>query len=144
MRTLLSVFTFLQVLFLCSCASESDIDTQVIINYNEEFTLRVGQTAISPDSTTVSLIDIPTDSRCATSVNCVWEGEIVAALEGSHGGVTIPIEIKQSIAQSALATANFVRFRLELLEVSPYPDLSVNNGQIEPEDYVLTFVLREQ
>ncbi|MEQ9298879.1 MAG: hypothetical protein RIF33_09960 [Cyclobacteriaceae bacterium] len=141
MRPLLA--TVLLIL-LSSCGEDTDLDTLVMINYAEEFTLRVGQTAISPDSATVQLIDIAHDSRCANGVDCLWEGEIAVALEGSHGGVILPMDIKHSPGQTERATPNFVRFQVELVAANPYPDIDENNGQIEIDDYRIILVLREQ
>lgn len=135
---LLSLFLFILVITACG----DDADEIVIIDYDTPFTLKIGQTAITADSATVRLIGIPSDSRCALNATCVWQGEIVAELEGAHGGVTIPMEIRQSPAQSSLATANFVRFQVELIEANPYPDLNKKNGQIKQEDYELTLVIR--
>lgn len=131
------------VLFFTACGNDDSL-SDLLIDYDEQFTLRIGQKAITSDGAQVKLINIPTDSRCALNATCIWEGEIVAELEGSHGGVTIPIELRQSPGQTDPATANFVRFQVELIEANPYPDLSKKNGQIKRDDYELTLVLRAE
>lgn len=139
MKLFFTLLTFLPLLM--SCGNDSDLDELVMVEYGTPFTLKIGQTAISPDSAAVRLIDIPTDSRCANNTTCIWEGEIVAELEAAFGGQLYPLEIRNLISQSSLSRANFVRFRLELLEANPYPD---QNGQISSEEYELTLMLTVQ
>lgn len=128
------------ILFFTACGNE-DTPDDVFVEYDQSFTLRIGQSANTSDGARVKLINIPTDSRCALNATCVWADEIVAELEGSHGGVTIPMELRHSPGQTDPATANFVRFEVELIEANPYPDLNKRNGQIKPEDYELRLVL---
>ncbi len=137
MKTFLSVAC---LLFFTACGNDDTLD-DVYVDYDQAFTLRIGQRAITSDGAQLKLIDIPTDSRCALNATYVWEGEIVAELEGAHGGVSIPIELKHSPGQTDPVTANFIRFQVELIEANPYPDLNKKNGQIKRDDSELKLVL---
>ena len=85
--------------------------------------LRYDQT-VAYEGLELRLVEI-SDSRCATGVVCVWEGEVAARLEVARAGEA-PVEVELALragheADQAVAHGR----RLRLVAVDPYPKYGV-------------------
>ena len=122
----------------CNLLSSSSPGGDVPIRLGEPFTLAVGQTGVLAGEgapLAVQLDAIAEDSRCPSSVVCVWAGRLVATLT-VEPGQTAPQTIQRTLPAEetdAPAPADFV---LRLLEADPYP---VVPGSIPEAAYRLTF-----
>lgn len=88
------------LLLLVACTSTADMP------FETPFTLKHGETK-GP----VTFVDV-TDSRCPRNAVCVWEGEVSVQLDVNSESVTIKVP----------GTANAGGYRIEVREVTPYPD----------------------
>jgi hypothetical protein len=88
----------LLLLAACTSTSEMPLDTP--------FTLKHGETR-GP----VTFVDF-TDSRCPRNAVCVWQGEVSVQLKVNAENVTIKVP----------GTATAGGYRIEVREVTPYPD----------------------
>src|SRR4030042_2912932 len=76
-------FIFLSILLiglilLTGCAKNNEIDAAL----GGTVTLAPGQTvSITDASLKIKFLEIVNDSRCATGVECFWEGEVTALVE---------------------------------------------------------------
>ena len=92
---------FAVALFLMvACTSTADLPLDT------PFTLKHGETR-GP----VTFVDV-SDSRCPRNATCVWEGEVSVKLSVNSESVTIKVP--------GPATAG--GYRIEVREVTPYPD----------------------
>jgi hypothetical protein len=104
----------------------------------DEFTLRVGESASIPEiNLWMRFIKVVDDSRCATSVTCVWEGD---------GSVLIEVaplngDSKEDTLHTTLDPRSILlgRAELRLVKLEPYP---ATPGSIAPGDYVVTLATR--
>lgn len=117
------------------------------IAFGEAFRLRVSNVLQINEATSLVLEDILQDSRCPidSSVQCVWEGTVVALISTTRTEIadedtieevheTFEIELGES--ETALGNNLFI----ELLNVSP----EQTTGEIDAALYELTFVINER
>ena len=80
------------------------------------FELQPGETRTLKDTDFSLTFDrIGEDSRCPEGVTCVWAGQVVAQMTSSSGPLVMTMTGKEPIAQTVNG------YRVELLEVNPYP-----------------------
>ncbi len=119
---------------LPACAS---VDSIVIAEPNAAFSLPVGKTAgIAGSTTRLTFRQVREDSRCPTSVVCVWEGdakiELVPVRDGEVGVSTI---LSLHTPNEAQIGDLFVRF----VGLTPYP---ATPDPSPPRQYVAELVIR--
>lgn len=125
----LTLFIFAIGLFIASCTKEDtfntyDIDFGETVNHNKELNVKFLEIA---------------DSRCPAEVVCVWQGQAEVTLEldfKEDGNVENLILIKNE-ANPQLADTIFMDYRLQLLEVNPYPQ----NEYPDKEEYVIRLLV---
>lgn len=117
-----------------ACAGSGSSDSDVTASRepaDTEVELAVGETASLPDAPLrITLLGVPTDSRCPVDVTCVWEGDVEVRLE-----VEPDDEPAREIAiHSTLEPREVVvdGFELSLVEVRPEP---LSGSSIPPERY---------
>jgi len=100
----------------------------------DEFTLRVGQSAaISELNLWMRFIQVTADSRCPTSVTCVWAGDGAVLIEVAPlNGDSQESELHTNLEPSSIALG---KATLQLVRLDPYP---ATPGSIAPGDYVVT------
>lgn len=83
----------------------------------------------------IKFVDVTEDSRCPTTVTCVWEGQVVISLhvETSDNGEDQSISLTLRGKQSEPATVG--DFQITLIEVAPYP---ADATSIPHDQYVAT------
>lgn len=113
------------------------------VQLGQEFKIRVRQTAAIPiESALITFVKVTEDSRCPSGVQCAWAGQaklvINVALSGGGPG---DVELTLGGSSPQAATLTYKAYTLELHSLDPYP---VSTGQIKPEDYVATLLMRKQ
>ena len=106
----------------------------------QPFSLRVNQTAyIGSADVAVRFVSVTEDSRCASDVVCVWEGQVSILVDlaqvssgSSIGQFTLSLGGGQASAES------FGNYSIRVMDVQPYP---MSTKKISPSDYVVTLVL---
>jgi len=72
-RSLIALVSLCAVAAVSACAT---VEPVVVAEPGVAFSLPIGKTAtINGDGTKITFRQVPEDSRCATDVTCVWEGD---------------------------------------------------------------------
>jgi hypothetical protein len=88
-----------------------------------EFVLTVGQTVWVDSLLRLTVTGVPADSRCPTSVTCVWAGDGTVAIAYSLGmGAAYPDTLHTTLQPH---TARFGGYAITLLDLMPYPESPV-------------------
>ena len=101
----------------------------------ESFTLEVGEAAqIEAEALQIGFENVPTDSRCPTDVQCIWEGDATVRVWVQKAPRT-----RERLALHTSAreprSATYQGYGIELLRLAPLP---VSGRTIEQEDYEAT------
>ncbi len=117
LNLILGLFTCF-ILFSCDSNNEPTLtplyeeDTVFILEFDET------SNCSCEEGPEISFTQIVDESRCPTSVICVWEGQVVVNLNISNEDIELGISPSQNI-QSIDTIGNW---SVELLEVRPYPE----------------------
>ena len=139
----LAVFNTIQGLPLSGVSvieKEEGEGTRVEATLETEFQLEIGQTAVIRDEELeFQFWNLPEDSRCASDVVCVWEGQARILLRvGNKGEEKQEVEVTSRADHDDLARTDLGNYLLDLIAVEPYP---VSTETIGLEDYVITLVV---
>jgi hypothetical protein len=116
--------------FLLSC---SNGESTISISLAKEFTLTIGQTAnISSENLTIKFVDVSSDSRCPSDVECPWAGQVKVILNIKNGSSSQQVELTQLGGGNAEGQ-KIGNYTYEFT-VEPYP---VSTHQIEKNEYRL-------
>lgn len=102
----------------------------------DPFWLWYGQTAACDDWNITFNGEI-SDSRCPTSVTCVWEGRVDIQLQVGDELITLGLPDDETLGRSKIVLGDK---EIELLEVNPYP---VSTNPIPKENYRAKLVVRD-
>lgn len=96
---------------------------------------QIGDEYFSEENSLEFKVSAIQDSRCASDVVCVWEGEAVVKVE-----VASPFSgtLELSTFDNQIDTLN--NYSFELIQVSPYP---ISTEVIDLEDYEITLKIKE-
>lgn len=129
----LAVFAVL--LTSAACASSRMPTEPVVYSQSEaadSVRIHVGQTIVVEDIR-VRFTAVESDSRCATGVVCVWEGDAVANFSVEQNcecnSVTYQLELHTTLEPKS---GSAYGYRVELLKLAPYPHAS---SPIKPDAY---------
>lgn len=101
---------------------------------NVPFSLSVGERAMV-GGIAIRFAGVPQDSRCPSSVVCIWEGDAAVALDiEPYAGGADTLHTRLDPRTLVLDAGT-----LELVRLDPYPG---SPGPIPQSDYVATFVAR--
>jgi hypothetical protein len=106
------------------------------VSLDQEFSLKVDQSVSLQGGMTIRLDSIPRDSRCPTSVDCVWMGTAEVALTVTPAsGAPSFVRLYTSVGDPArFPTDTLVAgYRITLVDDKPYPTLP---GPIPQKYYV--------
>lgn len=105
----------------------------------EPFQLRINQTAIiMPDNVSITLLDVPEDSRCPAFVVCVWPGQVTVSINVTETFPSFPRLLNLTLGPlPSNSSANVDSHIIELLQVEPHP---MRDEQIPKSDYRVTLV----
>jgi len=106
---------------------------------NEEFTLKIGETASIPsEGLSITLVDVPEDSRCPTDVVCVWAGRTTVTLQVKKDGNDLG-GFNATTQPGAEGTAAAISgYLIRISGISPSP---VSTTAIQKSDYLVTMVV---
>ena len=106
-------------------------------NGNDVIAIPYGEAIVVPGTILeVGFQALLADSRCASDVVCIWEGEGRVELGLTMGdGPTVPVELNTR----GLRTATHGGYTITLVELDPYP---VSTRPLMPEDYVVRVRVR--
>ena len=116
--------TAITILSAGACASSSLPTDPVVYSQSEaadSVKVRVGQTIIV-EGIRVRFDKVESDSRCASDVVCIWEGDAVAkfVVEQNCECNSAAFELKLHTTLEPKSGSAY-GFRVELLELAPYP-----------------------
>ncbi|MFN2317555.1 MAG: hypothetical protein ABR551_08290 [Gemmatimonadales bacterium] len=123
MSSLRSAWTFLTMACASGAPSEPVPTLQIVAP--AEVALVEGQSAEvsvpgAPAPLVVKFSRILSDSRCPEHVQCVWAGEVAVLLTYS-GEASGELSLTLPDSEGSPASGNAGRYRIVLLEVTPYP-----------------------
>ena len=103
------------------------------------FELKVGATATLDDGLRIRFDSVRSDSRCPLDALCVRAGEAIIAVSmaTSKGN----LESREMRTDAAGSRIEYAAHTIELTALAPFPRAA---QQIEPRDYVATFVVQER
>jgi hypothetical protein len=117
-------------LALLQAACRTDSGTAPV---NADFTLRDGQQlAVAESGMRIRLLGVPSDSRCAVDVVCVWSGNAVVELEVRAGNVTDTLALNTHVGAREGIVGEYL---IRLVSLAPDP---VSGTQPDPDAYRAT------
>jgi hypothetical protein len=130
------LFSLVLIATLSVACNKSDQDDKVV-QLNEPFTLVVNQTAeLATDGMKITLLEITEDSRCPSTVVCIWAGRVVAEFKVEKDGETVIKSLTDNPENDPTLSSEFTAFGhlVKLDEVTPYPETT---NAIPQKDYVV-------
>ena len=123
----------LAIVLGAGCASPAAPDAVAGI----PFDLKVGATAAMPDGLRITFDRVTADSRCPSDVQCVRAGEAIIAVSmaASTGGP----ETREMRTDATGSQISYAGHTIQLTALAPLPR---STQQIDPRDYVATFVVQ--
>ena len=119
-----------------SAVGKADVTATV----GQAFRLPYGKTAALPDAGLRVCFDgVAEDSRCPTSVQCVWAGNARVALRLERAGANAVVDTTSLSVEPRAVTYAGYRISLDALEPAPHA-----SGEVRPDLYIATLtVVRE-
>jgi hypothetical protein len=115
-------------------ASPSDVRVPL----GREFTLAVGQSVlVGTTGLRVSVAGVASDSRCPTSVQCVWEGDAtvtVAVIDAATGPGSYALHTSDRFPREAMHQS----YKVTLVRLAPVPSSAT---PLAPSDYRVTLLV---
>ncbi len=124
----------------CNEPSTTSNNTEV---FGDTLQLNYQETLLFPNDVALSFQSI-NDSRCPIDAVCFWQGvaEVGLNLSTQSGGTTDFIMSYLGLCEENCCSPEEVgNYKIELLEVLPYPDLS--GIPVTIEDYTITIIVTE-
>ena len=105
--------------------------------FGETFTVPVEKHEIVAEKMMLAVREVVEDSRCPKQVTCIWQGaaKVRIAVFVGKDAKTPPQDIELSTAPATASSTIMGGFRIELLDVSPYPESATT---IEQDHYRCT------
>lgn len=117
-----------------------DDHSSAIHAWNEDFELIIGETVqIEPGDLTIKAIDITEDSRCPSSVVCIWAGRVTVQLDIDYLGMEYSVVLTKG-DHGLPDTAVLNDIEVKLLSVLPYPK---EPGAIEKGEYIILLTVQK-
>jgi hypothetical protein len=141
-----AVFAVIFAASLTACGQETTAPVQAPesaraaasanVTLGQPFELRVGRSAtVAGEGLTVSFQGVPSDSRCPTSVQCVWAGDAVVQVVLSKDGKAFGAELHTTLEPKSV---DYLNYNVELVSLAPYPS---STNPIAQSQYRATFVV---
>jgi hypothetical protein len=141
-----AVFAVIFAASLTACGQETTAPVQAPesalaaasanVTLGQPFELRVGRSAtVAGEGLTVSFQAVPSDSRCPTSVQCVWAGNAVVQVVLSKDGKAFGAELNTGLEPRSV---DYLNYNVELVSLAPYPS---STNPIPQSQYRATFVV---
>jgi hypothetical protein len=130
-----SVFLVTAFIAIASCAPETDYKT---FSLGDSFNLTVGQSAsIDGHDLAIKFIDVIADSRCASGVECIWQGEVACLVEITHSGTGQEKVLPYPGLTQEPSKAQFGSYQFTF-SVEPYPEAG---KEIKKSEYRLNLLV---
>lgn len=122
---------------LTATACDEKSPTGPTVGLSQEFTLARGQAAaIEGTQIRLQFIEVTGDSRCPADALCIQGGDAIVHVRAFESGSTADLELHTG--DSSRATVTFRRFRVQLMQLQPYP---FSSRTIAPDDYRATLTV---
>ena len=138
MRKLAAILGIL-VIALVAILSISALNPSAQVNaeLSEPFTLKIGQSAVlQSENIRVTVWNVTEDSRCPTGVECIWAGQVGGLVHIEKEGRNLGDF--NLISNQEKSTAIFDGYKIELVEVEPYP---IYGKKLEVKDYLVRLII---
>jgi hypothetical protein len=123
------LYTLVLIILLAGCAGQSTTSNVVL---GQESNLAPNQSvSVIGEPLKIKFIEVVSDSRCPTGVQCIWAGEVSCLVEITFNNSKIEKTITQQ--GSSLAKTDFNGYQITA-NVQPYPKAGQS---IDKEDYRL-------
>ena len=116
------------LLLLGACAAKAPPPVRYDAPLGGEFSAAPGK-PMRLDGISIEFTKVVEDSRCPKNVTCVWQGAATVALTALVG--TNPREFTLSTSPATAASTGIEGFRIELLDLAPYPDATVRRASMD-------------
>lgn len=135
MKNLLFIYFILALLSIVACNNDTVVDQYFLLDFEEPQTITKGNFDIE-------FVDLVEETRCPSTVECIWEGRAVVSLKIVEGIETTYIELatENDVNGTEGLTAIYGNCLIELIEVSPYPTIDIMAPE---EDYSLVLEITE-
>jgi hypothetical protein len=121
---------------LAATACDEDIPTGPTVPLNERFVLAPGGVVAIPDArASVQFVGVTGDSRCPADAFCIQGGDAIVQVRVFDTGEVASYDLHSG--DSRRASIVHRGFRLELVELQPYP---FSSRTIDPADYRATLI----
>jgi len=123
---------FFAVLLLAFASIAAHSGERVIV-LDQEFKLKIGESAKASEGLKIEFDSVTEDSRCPKGVTCVWAGNAKILLKVyKESGKAADLELNTNINPK---TSRYLEYELNLKELKPYPE---SNAAIKSSDYEVT------
>ncbi|MFH1775698.1 MAG: hypothetical protein ABH839_03485 [Chloroflexota bacterium] len=111
---------------------------EVKAGLDEEFSLRIGQTArITGEDLTISLQEVTEDSRCPRDVKCIWAGQASCIVRLTHNDSSYNMTLTEPGLSEQYTRESYNGYQLAF-RVQPYPR---EGEKIPADDYQLLLIV---
>jgi hypothetical protein len=119
-----AIFTLICSVGISACDPAPPIAPDIGVHrFGDTFTTPAGIMQMVDEKVAVSFEEVSADSRCPKRVTCVWSGaatvKMLAMVEGEQPH---PHRFQLTTTPESSRTEIYEGFRIELLDVEPYPD----------------------
>jgi hypothetical protein len=136
-RTALFFILATALLLAAACTSSPSPATA---SPGQEVSLTPGQSvSLAGESLKIKFVDVINDSRCASGVVCVWQGEVSARLEITYKSSTYTKVVTQPGLTSEPSSTEFNGYVLSC-NIQPYPTAGT---PIKKNDYRLKLIVEK-
>ena len=105
---------------------------------DQEFKLKIGESAKASEGLRIEFDSVTEDSRCPKGVTCVWAGNAKILLKVKRdAGKAADVELNTNINPR---TSRYLEYELSLKELKPYPE---SNATIKSSDYEVTLTVHK-
>jgi hypothetical protein len=119
------------LLFATAC--DENTPTGPSVPLNQQFSLAPGEVALIQDtSLRIQFMRVSGDSRCPADALCIQGGDALVHIRAIDGGAS---EYELHTGDESRATIDHAGFRIELVNLQPYP---FSSRTIQPEEYRAT------
>lgn len=127
---------FVLAILLLAFVSIAAQPAEKVIVLDQDFKLKVGESAQASEGLKIEFDSVTEDSRCPKGVTCVWAGNAKVLLKvKKDGGKAANVELNTNINPK---TSRYLDYELRLKELKPYPE---SNATIKSSDYEVTLTV---
>ena len=122
------IFAVVCLLIATGCDEKAPAAPSVPLN--QQFALAPGEAATIEDSRVrIEFVRVSGDSRCPADAVCIQGGDALVHIRAADGGSS---EYELHTGDESRAAINHAGFRIELVNLQPYP---FSSRTIQPEEY---------